>query len=55
MADNMLATMDPASEKYRAVQNAADYLRMLLGAGNTDAGEIMSAMEALTRALGGIY
>ena len=55
MADNMLATMDPTSPKYQAVQNAADYLRMLLGSGYADQSEIMAAMEALTRALGGIY
>ncbi len=55
MADNMLATMDPATEKYRAVQNAADYLRMLLGAEYPDSAEIMNAMEALTRAMGGMY
>ena len=55
MADNMLATMDPNSPKYQAVQNAADYLRMLLGTGYANQTEIMAAMEALTRALGGIY
>ena len=55
MADNMLAAMDPTSPKYQAVQNAADYLRLLLGSGSADQAEIMAAMEALTRALGGIY
>ena len=55
MADTMLASMDPASPKYQAVQNAADYLRMLIGSGYAEQAEIMAAMEALTRAMGGIY
>ena len=55
MAESMLATMDPASPKYQAVQNAADYLRMLIGSGNADSAEIMSAIQTLTMAMGGIY
>jgi penicillin-binding protein 1A len=55
MADMMLASMDPGSDKYLAIQNAADYLRLLLGAAYPDQVEIMAAMEALTRAMGGIY
>ena len=54
MADSMLSTLDPASPKYQAVQNAADYLRMLIGSG-ADSAEIMSAMQTLTMAMGGIY
>ena len=55
MADNMLLTMDPASPKYQAVQNAADYLRMLLGSGSANQTEIQNAMDTLTMAMGGIY
>ena len=55
MADSMLAAMDPGSAKYQAVQNAADYLRMLIGSGYADQAEVLAAMEALTRALGGVY
>ena len=40
---------------YQAVQNAADYLRMLLGADYPNQAEIMAAIEALTRAMGGMY
>ena len=54
MADNMLSTIDPASPKYQAVQNAADYLRLLLGSG-ADQTEILSAMQTLTMAMGGVY
>ena len=55
MADSMLSTLDSGSAMYQAVQNAADYLRMLLGSPNPDQAEIMAAMETLTRAMGGIY
>ena len=55
MADNMLANMDPASPKYQAVRNAADYLRMLLGSGTAGQADITAAMETLTRAMGGLY
>ncbi|MBR2660212.1 MAG: PBP1A family penicillin-binding protein [Clostridia bacterium] len=55
MAESMLSTMDPSSPKYQAVRNAADYLKILLGSGNVDQAEILSAMEALTRAMGGAY
>ena len=55
MAENMLTTMDPSSPKYQAVRNAADYLRILLGSANVDQAEILSAVEALTRAMGGVY
>ena len=55
MADSMLAAMDPGSAKYQAVQNAADYLRMLIGSGYASQEEVLAAMEALTRALGGVY
>ena len=55
MADNMLTTMDPTSPKYQAVQNAADYLRMLLGSGYADPAEVKTAMDTLTMAMGGIY
>ena len=33
----------------------ADYLRLLIGAEYPDQAEIMSAMESLTRAMGGVY
>ena len=55
MADSMLGTLDPASAKYQAVRNAADYLRLLIGSDYANASEVMSAMEALTRAMGGVY
>ena len=55
VADSMMANMDPGSEQYRAVQNAADYLRMLIGGGTASQAEVMSAMQTLTQAMGGIY
>ena len=55
MAESMLSTMDSSTPKYQAVRNAADYLKILLGSGNVDQAEILSAMEALTRAMGGVY
>ena len=55
MADSMLATMDPTTPKYQAVLNAADYLRMLLGSGNADPSAVMSAVQTLTMAMGGVY
>ena len=55
MAESMLSTMDPTSPKYQAVRNAADYLKILLGSENVEQAEILSAMEALTRAMGGVY
>ncbi len=55
IADNILTTLDPNSEMYQAVQNAADYLRLLIGSSNPDPAEVMSALEALNRAMGGMY
>jgi hypothetical protein len=55
MADSMLTAMDPNSEQYRAVLNAADYLRLLVGSGSAAQGQILAAMTTLTQALGGIY
>ena len=55
MADSMLGSMDPNDAKYQAIQNAADYLRLLIGSEYANASEVMNAMEALTRAMGGIY
>ena len=55
LADSMLASLDPGSSMYQAIQNAADYLRMLIGAEYPNQAEIMAAMETLTRAMGGIY
>ena len=55
MADTMLSTMDPNSPKYQAVQNAADYLRLLIGSGSASQADIISAIDTLTRAMGGIY
>lgn len=55
LADSMLGTLDPGSAKYQAIQNAADYLRLLIGAEYPDRNEIMSAMERLTQAMGGIF
>ena len=55
MADNILTTLDPESGMYQAVQNAADYLRLLIGSSNPDPTEVMSALEALNRAMGGMY
>ncbi len=54
-AENMLLTMDPSSAQYLAVRNAADYLRLLLGAENPQQSEITAAMTALTKAMAGIY
>ena len=54
-AEDLLSNMDPASEQYRAVQNAADYLRLLIGSGYADQAEVMAAMQTLTQAMGGIY
>ena len=55
MAETMMASMDPNSEQYRAIQNAADYLRMLIGGGGANQSDVMSAMQTLTQAMGGIY
>ena len=55
MADSMLNTLDPGSAKYQAVQNAADYLRMLIGSGSANQSDVMAAMQTLTQALGGVY
>ncbi len=55
MAESMLGSLDQGSAKYQAIQNAADYLRMLIGSDYANASEVMSAMEALTRAMGGVY
>ena len=54
MAESMLGTLDPTSPKYQAVQNAADYLRMLLNSGGSQE-DILTAMQTLTMAMGGIY
>ena len=54
MAENMLGTLDPTSPKYQAVQNAADYLRMLLNSGGSQK-DILTAVQTLTMAMGGIY
>ena len=55
LADNMLGTLDPNSQKYQAIRNAADYLRLLIGSDYPNQAEIMNAMETLTRAMGGVY
>ena len=55
VAETMMANMDPNSEQYRAVQNAADYLRMLIGSGSANQSDVMAAMQTLTQALGGVY
>ena len=55
VAEGMLASMDSSGEQYRAVQNAADYLRMLIGSGYANPSEVSAAVETLTQALGGIY
>ena len=54
-AESMLEQLDASGSQYQAVQNAADYLRMLLGSGNTSQAEIISAMTSLTSAMAGIY
>ena len=54
-ADRKMASMDPNSEQYRAIQNAADYLRMLVGGGYAGQAEVMAAMQTLALAMGGIY
>ena len=55
MAESMLGSLEQGSAKYQAIRNAADYLRMLIGSDYANASEVMSAMEALTRAMGGVY
>jgi penicillin-binding protein 1A len=55
VADSMLGGLDPGDPKYQAIQNASDYLRLLIGSDYADATEVMNAMETLTRAMGGIY
>ena len=55
LSDSLLSTLDPGSSMYQAIQNAADYLRMLLGADYPNEADIMAAVETLTRAMGGIY
>ena len=55
MAESMLNNLDPSSEQYRAIQNAADYLRLLTGSGYASQTEVMAAMQKLTQAMGGIY
>ena len=54
-AQQQLTTLDPGSAKYQAVQNAADYLRMLIGSSYANADDVMTAVENLTKAMGGIF
>lgn len=53
-AQDMLNTLDPGSAKYQNIQNAMDYLRMLIGGENPDQEEVMAAMTRLTEAMAGI-
>ena len=54
-AERRLATLDPASEQYSAVVNAAQYLQSLIDSGAATEADITAAMTALTRAMAGIY
>ena len=54
-AEQKLATMDPTSEAYLSLRQAADDLLILLSGPNPDDGAVLSAMSALTQALLGIY
>ena len=54
-AQNLLNTMDPSDPRYQPVRNAMDYLRMLIGSGNSGQAEVMAAMTQLTQAMAGIY
>ena len=54
-AESVMATMDPNSEQYRAIQNAADYLRMLIGGGTANQSDVMVAMQTVLQAMGGVF
>ena len=53
-AQSMLDTLDPSNPKYQKVQNAMDYLRLLIGSENPSEAEVMAAMTRLTEAMAGI-
>ena len=55
LAEGLLSTMDPADPQYQAIRNAADYLKLLIGSEYPNQAEVMNAMEALTRAMGGVF
>ncbi len=50
-AESRLATLDPSSDQYRAIVNAATYLRSLLDSGTATESDVMAAMTELTRTL----
>ncbi len=54
-AQDVLATLDPAGERYRAVVSAAAYLQSLIDGGTATQAEITAAMTSLARALAGDY
>ena len=54
-AEQKLGGLDPASEQYSAVVNAAQYLQSLIDSGTATEADITAAMTALTRAMAGIY
>ena len=53
-AQNLLATLDPASQQAQNIQSAITYLESILSYGGTQS-EVISAMSILTQAMAGIY
>ena len=54
-ASGVLATLDPAGERYLAIVSAATYLQNLIDGGTATQAEITAAMTSLARALAGDY
>ena len=54
-AEQRLSTMDPTSAEYLSLRQAADELLIIISGSNPDDAEVLSAMNALTQALLGIY
>ena len=54
-AEDKLRELDPASEQYNAIVNAATRLQNLIDSGNASQEELTNAMTTLTRAMAGIY
>jgi penicillin-binding protein 1A len=54
-AEDKLRELDPASEQYNAIVNAATRLQNLIDSGNASQEELTNAMTTLTRAMAGLY
>ena len=52
---NLLATLDPASDYYAAVDGAASWLETVISRASPGQSEVASAMAALTQVMAGIY